>query len=159
MQCTVRILLRFSRSIPSSKQSTNFSSSVKSLHHHCHRLPNQWELPHHSIIDGWSFRWNQGLGGMDIVGVLWIDPSQAHLGSPCLHSCQWKHVLALEANCTWSSNSCMQGAGMAPAPHRGRANPKLASGCCWWDCKKTSQIYLRRHIYNTSIYSPTYFYI
>lgn len=29
-----------------------------------------------------------------------------------------------------SSSSCWRSAGIAHAPHRGRANPKLASGCC-----------------------------
>lgn len=69
--------------------------ALKILQNHCrhrHRAihcETQGASPF--IINGRSIHWNQGWG--EDVGVLWIDPStQAHLGSPCLHSCQRKHV-------------------------------------------------------------------
>ena len=57
----------------------------------------------------------------------------------CLHSCQFVYDdtelnQLINTSCPISN---WQGAGMAQAPQRGRAKPKLASGCCWWDCTCT----------------------
>jgi hypothetical protein len=60
------------------------------------------------------------------------------LGSLCLHSCQFVYDSGLNQLINISClSSSWQGAGMAQAPQRGRAKPKLASGCCWWDCTCT----------------------
>lgn len=69
---------------------------------------------------------------------IWKTLVPVHLGSLCLHSCQLTYpCISLPAHNIWSSSSSWQGAGMAQAPHRGRANPKLVSGCCW-DCTGTT---------------------
>lgn len=95
-----------------------------------------------SIEDARSLILNRGAHRMDDRGHPWdwcVTP--VHLGFLCLHSCQNEMTYTTTditvASCHISSLSfSWQGAGMAHAPYRGRANPKLVSGCCWWDCEK-----------------------